>query len=153
MRTGYKVSDIMTVNPVKIDSEASVKECAELMTKKEVGSLLIVKGAKFSGILTEEDVIIKVVAKDILPSKIKAREIMTPLKDIISIEPDKDIYDALVLMKESDVRRLPVMMKDKLQGIITMKDIMRIQPDLFDLVVDSYDLREEKRKLQLLDQD
>ncbi|MFA6072549.1 MAG: CBS domain-containing protein [Candidatus Woesearchaeota archaeon] len=151
MKTGYKISDIMTASPIKIDYDATVKECAELMTKKEVGSLLIFKNTKFIGIMTEEDIITKVVKNDLLPSKIRVINIMTPLKDIISIEPNKDIYDALTLMKENNIRRLPVMIKDKLQGLITFKDIMRIQPDLFDMIVDSFELKEEKRKLQFLD--
>jgi CBS domain-containing protein len=153
MKTGYKVYDLMTVNPVKVDSDDSTRDCAELMKKKAVGSLLVMKGNNFLGIVTDDDIIVKVVAKDLVPSKIKVKDIMTPKKNIISIEPDKDIYDALVMMKEEDVRRLPVMTKDKLQGLITFKDIMRIQPDLFDTVSDSFELREQKRKLQLLDQE
>jgi signal-transduction protein with cAMP-binding, CBS, and nucleotidyltransferase domain len=151
MRTGYKVSDIMTANPVKIEADSNVQRCAELMKKQDVGSLIVVKNSKFAGILTEQDIIIKVVLKDTLPSKITVEKIMTPLKDIISIEPNKDIYDALVLMKENDLKRLPVMTGKTLNGLITNKDILRIQPDLFDLIVDTLDLREEKRKLDLLD--
>jgi signal-transduction protein with cAMP-binding, CBS, and nucleotidyltransferase domain len=151
MRTGYKVSDIMTENPVKINASSDVQECAALMEKKGVGSLIVMKGAKFAGILTDEDIISKVVKKDILPSKITVEKIMTPLKDIISIEPGKDIYDALVIMKENDIRRLPVMTGRKFHGLITNKDILKIQPDLFDLFVDTLELREEKRKLDLLE--
>jgi CBS domain-containing protein len=151
MRTGYKVSDIMTASPIKIEADSTMQQCAEIMKKHDVGSLIVVKNSKFAGILTDQDIIFKVVLKDTLPSKITVEKIMTPLKDIISIEPDKDIYDALVLMKENDLKRLPVMKGKTLHGLITNKDILRIQPDLFDLIVDTLDLREEKRKLDLLD--
>ncbi len=151
MKTGYKVSDIMTASPIKIESDSNVQQCAEIMTKQNVGSLIVMKKGKFIGFLTDEDIIHKVVLKDVLPSKITVDKIMTPLKDIVSIEPDKDIYDALAMMKENDVRRLPVMKSNNLHGLITNKDILRIQPDLFDLVADTLDLREEKRKLNLLD--
>jgi len=153
MKTGYKVSDIMTANPIKLDADASAKDCAELMVKQGIGSVIIVKKDKFAGIITEEDLVHKIVLKDLVASTVPVNKIMTPLKDIISIEPDKDIHEAMVLMKESNIRRLPVMKGNVLHGLITSKDILRIQPDLFELVVDTFELREADRKLKFIDQD
>jgi CBS domain-containing protein len=153
MNTGYKVADIMTTNPVKIDAEASVQECAQVMSNHGIGSLIVLKNGKFAGLVTEEDLVAKIVLKDLVASKVKVHKIMTPLKDIISITPDKDIQEAVIVMKENEIRRLPVMRHKVLYGLITSKDILRIQPDLFDLIVDSYDLRESDRKLRFLDQD
>jgi CBS domain-containing protein len=151
MNTGYKVSDIMTANPIKLDADASAQDCAELMSKNEIGSIIIVKKDKFVGIITEEDLVNRIVLKDLIASKIPARSVMTPLKDIVSIEPDKDIHEAMVVMKENDVRRLPVMKGNSLQGLITSKDILRIEPDLFELVVDTFELREADRKLKFIE--
>ncbi|MGV8162515.1 MAG: cyclic nucleotide-binding/CBS domain-containing protein [Candidatus Nanoarchaeia archaeon] len=153
MKTGYKVSDIMTVNPIKLDFDETVQTCAEVMAKHNVGSMIIMKKDKFAGILTEEDIVTKVVAKDLTSSKCQVNEIMTPLNDIISIEPNKDITEAIELMTENSVRRLPVMTGTKFHGLITSKDILKLQPDLFELVSTSFELREEKRKLDALDQD
>jgi predicted transcriptional regulator len=63
MRTGYKVYDIMTANPIKIDADASSQDCAELMVKHRIGSIIIVKKDKFVGIVTEEDLVHKIVLK------------------------------------------------------------------------------------------
>lgn len=153
MRTGYKVLDIMTASPVKIDADQSAKDCAELMAKHGIGSIIIVRKDKFVGIVTEEDLVHKIVMKDLVASVIPVNKIMTPLKDIISIEPDKDVHDALVVMKENEIRRLPVMKGNILHGLITSKDILRIQPDLFELVVDTFELREADRKLKFADRD
>jgi len=153
MKTGYKVSDIMTVNPIKIDLNETIQSCAEVMEKNRVGSMIIMKGDKFAGIVTEEDMVTKVVVNDLNSSKYPISKIMTPVKDIVSIEPNKDITEAIEKMTEFNVRRLPVMTGNKLQGLITSKDILKIQPDLFELVVDTFELREEKRKLDTLDPD
>ena len=153
MKTGYRVSDIMTANPIKMDADESAKDCAALMAKHGVGSTIIVKKDKFVGIVTEEDLVHKIVLKDLAASAVPVNKIMTPLKDIISIEPDKDVHDALVVMKENDIRRLPVMKGNTLHGLITSKDILRIQPDLFELVVDTFELREADRKLKFADRD
>jgi signal-transduction protein with cAMP-binding, CBS, and nucleotidyltransferase domain len=151
MKTGYKVSDIMTANPIKIDEEETVQRCAERMVENGLGSIIVVKKDKFVGIVTEEDLVQKIVLKDIVASTLKVKKIMTPLKDIISIEPDKDLHDAMIMMKEYDMRRLPVVKGNTLQGLITTKDILRIQPDLFELVVDTYELREMDRKGKYID--
>ncbi len=153
MRTGYKVYDIMTANPIKIDADASSQDCAELMVKHRIGSIIIVKKDKFVGIVTEEDLVHKIVLKDLVASSVPINKIMTPLKDIISIEPDKDIHEAMVVMKENEIRRLPVMKGKVLHGLITSKDILRVQPDLFELVADTFELREEDRKLKFIDRD
>jgi signal-transduction protein with cAMP-binding, CBS, and nucleotidyltransferase domain len=151
MKTGYRVSDIMTANPIKIDEEETVQRCAETMVKNGLGSIIVIKKDKFVGIVTEEDLVQKIVVKDIVASTLKVKKIMTPLKDIISIEPDKDLHDAMIMMKENDVRRLPVVKGNVLHGLITTKDVLRIQPDLFELVVDTYDLREMDRKGKYID--
>lgn len=151
MKTGYKVSDLMTASPIKLDILSTAKDCAEIMEKNDVGSVLITKNNKLAGIVTEEDLVKKVVKNDLIASKVPIVKIMTSVKDIISIEPNKDIHDALVVMKENDIRRLPVMTKNELHGLITSKDILKIQPDLFELLADTFELRESKRKLNLLE--
>lgn len=67
--------------------------------------------------------------------------------DLVTISPGKDVYDALILMRNHDIRQLPVIEKNKLVGFLTSKDILKIQPELFDLFIEKYELREEQRKL------
>lgn len=149
MRTGYLVADIMTTNPIKVDGKLSVKECAEVMKLNDVGSVLVMKGNELMGIVTEKDIVFKLTVTNKDASKTTASDIMTSKENMTIIEPNKDIYYALIVMKENKVRRLPVLLGDKLMGLITVNDILKIEPDLFDLLVERITLREEERKLNL----
>lgn len=149
MKTGYLVADIMTTNPVKVDGLLSVKECAEVMKRSDVGSVLVMKGSELIGIVTEKDIVFKLTVYNKDASKTTAKDIMTSKENMTIIEPNKDIYDALIVMKENKVRRLPVLAGEKLMGLITVNDILKIEPDLFDLMVERITLREEDRKLNL----
>ena len=142
MKTGIKASDAMTKEPIKIDSKASIKECTKVMLNKGVGGLIIKENDKPIGIVTEKD-IVRAVAGNI-DSKRNVKEIMT--RNLIGVDPDTDIYDAILKMKERDVRRLPVVRNGKLVGLLTEKDILKIEPHLFDLIVEKYKIREEEDK-------
>lgn len=144
METGYKVCDAMTEKPVTIGPNATLKQCAELMAKKHVGGVLVEEDGKLVGILTDKDIVRKAVAKGIPPGKKKAKDIMET--KLITISPEKDIFEAITKMRDMDVRHLPVMDKGKFLGLITMKDILKIEPDLFDLMVEKFELKEEERK-------
>lgn len=135
--------DAMTKSPVIVNSSISIKECSKIMLKEGVGGV-IVKDKNSIGIITEKDIIEKVVAKNLDPEKTSAKKVMT--KNMVIISPDKDIYDAIIKMKEKDVRRLPVIHNGDLIGLLTEKDILKIEPSLFDLLVERYKIREEDKK-------
>lgn len=145
MQTGYKVIDIMTNKPVVADKEVTLKEAANIMLQNNVNSLLIIESEKAVGIITDEDLVRKVIAKGLDPKKIKIKDIME--KELITISPEKDIYEAMKVMRDHNIRQLPVIEKDKLVGFLTAKDILKIQPELFDIYIEKYELREEERKL------
>ena len=151
MKTGYKVYDVMTTNPVMIKETKTVKEAAKKMRDESVGSLLVHDdNHDFKGVLTEKDLVVKLIAMGENPDKVKVGEKMTS-EDIVTVSPETDIYDALVYMKNSEVRRLPVMKNGELEGIITLKDILAIEPGLFDLVAENIRLRESERKMRKID--
>ncbi len=145
MKVGIKVGDIITRKFVSVDPNITIMECAKLMTKKGVGSLVVKKDQKIKGIATEGD-IIKAVAKGLNISKTKVDKIMT--KKIIGISPSKDIYDALVMMKKKKVRWLPALINKNIIGLLTEKDILKIQPDLFDIAIQNMRIAEEKEKFK-----
>ena len=144
MRTGVKVIDAMTRTPISIAPDKSIEECAKLMLKKSVGGLMVVDSGKIKGIITEKDLVERLVAKNLNPKTTKVFEIMS--KRIIGIKPDLDIYDALIEMRDNDVRRLPVIHDNKLVGLLTEKDVLKIQPNLFDLIVEKMEVAEETGK-------
>lgn len=144
MKTGYQVADAMTTKPVSISKESTLTECAILMAEHKVGSLIVEHNNKISGIITDTDVVRKVVALGMDPKKMKAEDVM--VKGVITILPEMDLYDALVKMNEMNIRQLPVVENGKILGLLTLKDILKIEPALFELMVDNIEVREEERK-------
>ena len=144
MKTGYKVYDCMTTKPISAPPDISLEECAKAMSKNHVGALVIKENHKSIGLITEQDIVRKVIAKGINPATKKVRDFME--KKLITISPNDDIYDALIKMRDSNIRHLPVVDNEKMVGLLTIKDILKIEPSLFELVVEKFEIREEKRK-------
>jgi len=147
MKIGVKVGDIMTRNFVSAKPDISVINAIKLMVKKRVGSLLLVEDEILKGILTEKDImwaLSKKSKKDL--ENIRAKEICA--KKLITIKPSADIHSAMKLMKKKKFRRLPVTIKKKVIGFLTLKDILRIQPELFEIAQQGYNIREQANKLK-----
>ncbi len=146
MRTGYKVIDAMTTRPITAAAEDSLHAVARLMKEKKVGSVLLKRGEELAGIVTEFDLVRKAMVEAMDVQKTPVSRIMTPASEMATAGPGMDVFDALNLMRELDVRHLPVLDDGNLVGFITVKDILRIEPELFDLIVDKYEIREAHRK-------
>ena len=115
------VRDAMTENPRSIDKSASVVEAAQLMREQQVGSLPITDGDNVVGMITDRDITTSVVAEAADPEKTSVGDVSP--RDPISVEPDKDLEEALQLMARNQVRRLPVVENGKLVGIVAQADI------------------------------
>ncbi|MEK6964358.1 MAG: CBS domain-containing protein [Nanoarchaeota archaeon] len=144
MKTGYKVVDAMTTRPVIAEEFMSIQECACLMKKHGIGSLLIKVKGKVKSLVTEKDIIHKAIVNALDVRQTPISEIADKIR--VTISPNKDIVDALNVMRENDVRHLPVMEENKITGFITMKDILKIEPQLFELIAEKFEFREESRK-------
>jgi CBS domain-containing protein len=147
MKIGVKVGDIMTRNFVSAKPDILVLDAVKLMVKKRVGSLLLVEEDVLKGILTEKDImwaLSKKSKKDL--EKIPAINICA--KKLITIKPSADVYDAMKLMRKKKFRRLPVTIKKKVIGFLTLKDILRIQPELFEISQQGYRIKEQEEKLK-----
>ena len=144
MKTGYKVHDCMTTKPISVSSESSLEQCAKVMAKNHVGALVVKDNHLSKGLITEQDIVRKVIAKGINPLTKNVRDFMET--KLITIGSDDDIYDALIKMRDSNIRHLPVVDKGKMVGLLTLKDVLKIEPQLFELLVEKFELREETRK-------
>jgi CBS domain-containing protein len=156
------VKSEMNKNVKTLGPDDTVKHAAEKMSRYWMGSVIIVEGSKVVGIVTERDILSKLVLLGKNPSNIKIKDIMS--KNVITIEEDKTIEDAVKLMKANDIKKLPVMNKGKLTGVITTTDIITAMDDEFkegvnleayrDLKVlvrrHSIDLKRETEKNQVL---
>lgn len=133
MKYGILVKEFMTTSPISISPNESAKSAANLMISKGVGSLLVLNEDRLVGILTEKDLVEKIISGNKSPEKILVKDIMST--DVFGIGPDVDLYDAAKLMTEKNVRRLPIIEDDKLIGLVTEKDILKIKPSVIDILM------------------
>jgi CBS domain-containing protein len=116
------VKDIMTENVVSISIDDSVFEAANLMNSNQVGCLVIMNEEEPIGIVTERDIVRRVVAKK-LPLETKISAVMS--KSLITIGPDASLKEAARVMSSNKIRRLPVLKQNKLVGIVVASDFVR----------------------------
>lgn len=116
------VESVMRSPPVTALFSDSVASVIDKMITNNIGAVIVISGGNPVGIITERDVVEKVTRAGRDPSKIKAEEIMS--SPLISIEADKTIGDALVLMRDKKVRRLGVTRRGRLVGIVTERRLL-----------------------------
>ncbi len=132
------VKEAMKTNLAIIDPDLTVLDAAKLMKKRKIGNVLIVQKKLLIGILTESDIIKKVVAEAKNPKDVKIKDVMTT--PVIIIDPFVTLEEAMKTMGKCNVRRLPVVENNELIGIITQKDISRISPVLHDISREWHDI-------------
>jgi CBS domain-containing protein len=115
------VRDAMTENPRWIGASASVVEAARLMREEHIGSLPIVDDEKLVGMITDRDITTTVVAEAADPETTSVGDVNS--RELVSVEPDKDLEEAVQLMARNQVRRLPVVENGRLVGIVAQADI------------------------------
>lgn len=135
METKVTVHDAMTSNVLTVGPQTSVADAALLMTRFKIGSLIIKSNSEPEGLITESDIISKVVSKDIKASEITIGEIMT--KNLIIIHPGSELNEAARLMGKNNIRRLPVVNNGILVGILTSSDVLMVSPELTEIMVES----------------
>lgn len=125
------VREVMSTHPRTGRPSMTVKEAADLMLHEGVGSLVILEDDEPVGILTERDMLYKVLATGKSPKSTKVKEVMsTP---VITTSPGSNISIAAERMSDLHLRRLPVVENEKLVGMLTEKDILRLSPSLIEL--------------------
>ena len=116
------IRDVMTSNPRSLESGSNAVEAARLMRDENVGIVPIVEGEKLVGTVTDRDIVTRVVAEGKTPDSVTVGEIAS--RELVTIDPQQDLDDALRLMARHQVRRLPVVEEDgKLVGIVAQKDV------------------------------
>ncbi len=122
------VKDIMNTDVKTIKPDESVQKAAEIMKEFRIGSLIVITGTKLVGIVTERDILNGVVAEDKVPSEVKVEDVMT--RKVIMVSPEMGIEEAVDLMMEKKIKKLPVVSSDKLIGIVTVTDIITAEPKM-----------------------
>jgi CBS domain-containing protein len=118
-----QIKDVMTQNPTGCDPSRTVVEAAKVMASGDVGSVPVVKDGRLVGIVTDRDLVVRVVAEGRDPGSTTVGEIAS--SDLETVAPDDDLDSALRKMASSKVRRLPVVEGDQLVGIVAQADVAR----------------------------
>ena len=117
------VKDVMTPGPTAVASDAMVIEAARRMLSEDVGSLPVVDGDQVVGMITDRDVVLQVVAKDLDANKVPVSTVCS--ESPVTAEADESLDDALAKMAKEQLRRLPVVSDGRLVGILAQADIAR----------------------------
>ncbi|MFP3871963.1 MAG: cyclic nucleotide-binding/CBS domain-containing protein [Candidatus Natronoplasma sp.] len=126
------VQDVMSKNPVVINENETVERAANLMKEADIGSLVVVDDDQnISGIITEMDIVKKIVAENLPSDDVRIKEVMS--KPVHTIDVDRLVQEAAETMAEKNIRRLPVMENGEMIGIITENDVLEISPTLIDI--------------------
>jgi CBS domain-containing protein len=138
------VKDVMSSPVITIEEGAPANRVAELMDKHGLGCIIITsKNAKPLGIITERDLVGRVLAKNVKPDSVKAKEVMT--SPLITIEPDETISEAARRMSRLNIRRLGVIYKGQLIGLLSSKDILAVMPELLETIQEHAIIEGENR--------
>jgi CBS domain-containing protein len=119
---GKNVRDVMTTRPRAVSPDAPLSQVAELMEAEDVGAIPVVEGDRLLGMITDRDIVVRAIAKGKDPKGMPAREIAS--QELVTVDPNQDLSDALQLMAQYQVRRIPVVDGDnRLVGVVSQADV------------------------------
>jgi len=120
---GKKINDSMSSNPCAIEADKPVAYAAQMMRDEDVGFAPIVEGDRLVGTLTDRDIAVRVVAEGRDPNETLVREVAT--NNLITVDPEDDLDEAMRLMARHQVRRLAVVDDGRLVGVVAQADVAR----------------------------
>lgn len=127
-----KAENVMSTKVAILNENFSVKKAAEIMAQEGISAIIITVKGKAQGIVTERDILKRIVAEDRNSRKTKVRDIMS--SPLVTIEPSTSLEEAARLMFEKKIKNLPVANANRLIGLINLQDICRLQPEILQLL-------------------
>ena len=118
---GTTIADVMTKNPATLDVDASALEAAQAMKAADIGDVVVCDHGKVWGIVTDRDLVVRAMAEGTSPDQVRLRDVCS--HELTTITPDASVDQAVQLMREQALRRLPVVKDQKLVGIVALGDL------------------------------
>jgi len=134
-----KVHEVMSKNPLILDCKTVLIDGVRNMVSRGISTIIVTKESRPVGIVTDRDIVVKVVARNMDPGRITLEEIMS--QPLMVISKDETLDKAAYVMSKKKIRKLPVIEKGNIIGILSENDIVKIAPDLLAIA-------EEKSKQQ-----
>ncbi|KKN28001.1 hypothetical protein LCGC14_0858810 [marine sediment metagenome] len=121
------VKEVMTKDLITLEPDASILDAAQLMKKFNVGTILITQNDKLTGILTDRDIVLRLIAENIDCQDAKLKDFMS--QSPVSVSSNEDIQFVADMMAEHQIKRLPIIENNKLVGIVTLGDLSMVAPE------------------------
>jgi CBS domain-containing protein len=118
-----KVRDVMSSSPIGLEDTATLVDAARAMREGDFGSVVVLKGGSICGVVTDRDIVIRAVAEGKDPKSVKLGEICSD--KVITVSPDQSVDEAAEIMRDKAVRRVPVVDKGRLVGIVSLGDLAK----------------------------
>jgi CBS domain-containing protein len=122
-----QIRDVMTSNPTTVERSTNVLEAAKVMAGEDVGPLPVTDGGRLVGIITDRDIVTRLLAEERDPQSTTVGDICS--SDLVTVTPEDDLDQALRTMASAQVRRLPVVEGDRIVGIVAQADVARQAPE------------------------
>jgi CBS domain-containing protein len=115
------LKDLMTPNPLTVKAGTTILEAAQQMRDQGIGDVIVTDGGKVCGIVTDRDIVVRAIADGREPTTTKVGDICS--RDLVTLAPTADVTEAVTLMRERALRRLPVVENGKPVGIVSIGDL------------------------------
>ena len=120
-RVSDTIRDVMSPIPMGLTVDGTVSDAAELMLREDIGDVIVLEEDRLYGILTDRDIVVRVIAEGRDPAQTRVGDVCS--RELTTVAPDGSVGQALRLMREKAIRRLPVVEGDDVVGILTIGDI------------------------------
>jgi len=118
---GQSIRDVMTADPHTVAADATLTDAAREMKSDDIGAVLVEDGGSVSGILTDRDIVVRAIAEGRDPSSTKVGDVAS--RDVKTLSPDSSVEDAIKIVREQHVRRIPVVQDGRPAGIVSIGDL------------------------------
>jgi CBS domain-containing protein len=118
---GQSIRDVMTADPRTVRADATLEDAAREMGRDDIGAVLVEDGGSLTGILTDRDIVVRAIAEHRDPSSTKVADVAT--RDVATLSPDQTVEDAIKIVREQNVRRIPVVQDGRPAGIVSIGDL------------------------------
>ena len=140
-----KAEDVMVTKVAVLDGDASVKKAAEIMAQEDFSAVIVTTDEKANGIVTERDILKRIVVEDKNSKKTRVKEIMS--SPLVTIEPGTSLEEAAHIMFEKKIKNLPVIHENRLVGLISLQDICKLQPEVLRLLRETMETPKNLKKV------
>jgi CBS domain-containing protein len=120
-QTSDRIRDVMTLNVVSVQSEDNLSVAAQAMRENEIGDLIVLNGEELFGIITDRDIVVRRIAENRDPQITEVRDIAS--QQVKAVSPEDDVDDAVEIMRDHAIRRLPVVKNGRVVGVVSLGDL------------------------------